>query len=93
MQTHRHRQAGETGIGLPKAHYNLQSGIPKCLLDWMTDRDHIRLPRIEPTRSLEMAASLRGLLPSKQTSLAQHVNFLHEMGLPYDCRLTKRGKD
>jgi hypothetical protein len=39
MQTHRHRQAGETGIGLPKAHYNLQSGIPKCLLDWMTDRD------------------------------------------------------
>ena len=43
--------------------------------------------------TLEMAASLRGLLPSKQTSLAQHVNFLHEMGLPYDCRLTKRGKD
>jgi len=39
-----------------------------------------------------MAASLRGLLPSKQTSRAQHVNFLQEMGLPYDCRLTKRLK-
>jgi len=49
MQTHKHKQAGETDIGLPKAHYNLQSGIPKCQLDWMTDRDHIRLPRIEPT--------------------------------------------
>lgn len=49
MQTHRHRQAGETGIGLPKAHFNIKKGIPKCLLDWMTDRDHLRLPRIEPT--------------------------------------------
>lgn len=55
----------------------------------------MRATLLDPIRSagLEMAASLRGLLPSKQTSLAQHVNFLQEMGLPYDCRLTKRGKD
>ena len=55
----------------------------------------MRATLLDPIRSagLEMAASLRGLLPSKQTSLAQHVNFLQEMGLPYDCRLTKRGSD
>ena len=52
----------------------------------------MRATLLDPIRSagLEMAASLRGLLPSKQTSLAQYVNFLQEMGLPYDCRLTKR---
>lgn len=62
---------------------------------WEIKELAMRATLLDPIRSagLEMAASLRGLLPSKQTSLAQHVNFLHEMGLPYDCRLTKRGKD
>lgn len=55
MQTHRHRQAGETGIGLPKAHYNLQ-----CLpTSWgfNLSSGHSRLRRPLECKSIQGMAS------------------------------------
>jgi len=56
----------------------MSCALPITSSPWERKELAMRATLLDPIRSagLEMAASLRGLLPSKQTSLAQHVNFL-----------------